>query len=68
MIKTIIFDLGRVIIPFDFKRGYDRMAPLCSYAAADIPERPRSCDLVTRFEEGKIDPHGFVEQLSTFWS
>jgi len=64
MIKTIIFDLGKVIIPFDFKRGYDRMAPLCSYAAADIPERLRSCDLVTRFEEGKIAPQAFVQELS----
>ncbi|HYP09614.1 MAG TPA: HAD family phosphatase [Bryobacteraceae bacterium] len=64
MIKTIIFDLGKVIIPFDFKRGYDRMAPLCSYAAAEIPERLRSCDLVTSFEEGKVEPEEFVRQLS----
>ena len=33
MIKTIIFDMGKVIIPFDFQRGYDRMAPLCGYDA-----------------------------------
>lgn len=64
MIKTIIFDLGKVIIPFDFKRGYDRMAPLCSYSAGEIPERLRSCDLVTRFEEGKIEPEAFVRELS----
>lgn len=64
MIKTVIFDLGKVIIPFDFKRGYDRMAPLCSYAAAEIPERLRSCDLVTRFEEGKVEPQDFVRELS----
>jgi putative hydrolase of the HAD superfamily len=53
-----------VIIPFDFKRGYDRMAPLCSYAATEIPERLRSCDLVTRFEEGKVAPEDFVQELS----
>ena len=64
MIKTIIFDMGKVLIPFDFKRGYDRMAPLCSYAAADIPTRLRSCDLVTRFEEGRIEPEVFVRELS----
>src|SRR5687768_17335364 len=64
MIKTIIFDLGKVIIPFDFKRGYDRMAPLCSYSATEIPERLRSCDLVTRFEEGKVAPEDFVRELS----
>jgi putative hydrolase of the HAD superfamily len=65
MIKTIIFDLGKVIIPFDFQRGYDRMAPLCSYSPAEIPERLRTCDLVSRFEEGKIAPEDFVRELSS---
>jgi glucose-1-phosphatase len=64
MIKTIIFDLGKVIIPFDFQRGYNRMAPLCSYTASEIPERLRGCDLVTRFEEGKVEPRDFVRELS----
>jgi putative hydrolase of the HAD superfamily len=63
MIRTIIFDMGKVIIPFDFKRGYDRLAPLCSFAAAEIPERLRSCDLVTRFEEGKLEPEAFVREI-----
>lgn len=65
MIKTIIFDLGKVIVPFDFQRGYDRMAPLCGYSPKEIPERLRSCDLVTRFEEGKVEPGVFVKELSS---
>ena len=65
MIRTVIFDLGKVIIPFDFKRGYDRMAPLCGLPAAEIPGRIGSCDLVSRFESGQIEPEPFVEQLST---
>jgi putative hydrolase of the HAD superfamily len=64
MIKTIIFDLGRVIIPFDFKRGYTRMANLCGYAAEEIPERLRTSDLVTRFETGVVEPRAFVNELS----
>lgn len=64
MIKTIIFDLGRVIIPFDFQRGYDRMAPLCGYSALEIPERLRNGDLVTRFESGQIEPEAFVAEFS----
>src|SRR5688572_12917331 len=63
MIKTIIFDLGKVIIPFDFKRGYDRMAPLCNYSAEEIPERLRACDIVTRFECGQVEPEVFVNEL-----
>ncbi len=64
MIKTIIFDMGRVIIPFDFQRGYDRLAPLCKYPAADIPPRLRTCDLVSRFESGQIEPQAFVQEFS----
>lgn len=63
MIKAVIFDLGKVIIPFDFKRGYERIAPLCGYAPAEIPERLRPFDLVTRFESGQIEPRAFVEEL-----
>src|SRR5215203_3384505 len=65
MIKTIIFDLGKVIVPFDFQRGYDRMAPFCRYTAEEIPERLRQCDLVTRFEEGQVAPEDFVRELSS---
>jgi FMN phosphatase YigB (HAD superfamily) len=64
MIKTIIFDLGKVIIPFDFKRGYTRMAPLCGYTAEEIPKRLSTSDLVTRFETGAMEPQAFVNELS----
>lgn len=63
MIKAIIFDLGRVIVPFDFKRGYQAMEPLCAYAAADIPARIATTDLVNRFETGLVEPEDFVQQL-----
>ena len=63
MLKTLIFDMGKVIIPFDFKRGYDRMAPLCSYSPDEIPERLRTCDLVYRFESGEVEPETFVNEL-----
>ena len=64
MIKAIIFDLGRVIVPFDFKRGYARMEPLCGIPAADIPGRIGPTGLVQRFESGGIEPRDFVAQLS----
>jgi putative hydrolase of the HAD superfamily len=65
MIKTVIFDLGGVIVPFDFRRGYAKMEPLCSYPAAEIPERIRKTDLVTRFESGQIEPREFVAELGS---
>jgi FMN phosphatase YigB (HAD superfamily) len=64
MIRTIIFDLGKVIIPFDFNRGYALIAPLAGCEPAAIPERLRSYDLVHRFESGQIEPKPFVEEIS----
>jgi putative hydrolase of the HAD superfamily len=64
VIKTVIFDLGKVLIPFDFSRGYRAMEPFCDYPAAEIPKRIAASDLVHRFETGLVEPRDFVEQLS----
>jgi len=63
--KTLIFDLGRVLVNFDFKRGYQALEGLCPYRAAEIPKRLATCDLVERFETGLIEPRDFVAQIST---
>ncbi len=68
MFKTILFDLGNVIVPFDFKLAYARLAPLCGCEPADIPIKIRSTDLVTRFETGRVGPEQFVEELSAVLS
>ena len=64
MIKAIIFDLGKVLVPFDFKRGYTRLEPLCGIPAAEIPDRIRPTGLVQRFESGGIESRDFFDQLS----
>ena len=64
LIKTVIFDLGRVLVPFDFRRGYDRLAPLCGLPAAEIPVRLAATDLVRRYESGGIESHAFVRELA----
>ena len=64
MIKTVIFDLGKVLIPFDFARGYRAMEKFCDYPAAEIPQRIAATDLVHRFETGLVESRDFVEQLS----
>ncbi len=64
MIKAIIFDLGKVLIPFSLERGYTALAPHCQYPLDQIPFRVSSTDLVTRFEEGKVTPDDFVRQFS----
>lgn len=61
MIKTVIFDLGRVLVPFDFRRSYERFAARCEYTAAEIPERIRATNLVVQLETGQISPEQFVD-------
>ena len=65
VIKTLIFDLGNVIVPFDFKLGYTKLASLCSYPAEEIPVRIRSTGLVQPFETGEITPEHFVRELTS---
>ena len=64
MHKAVIFDLGRVLVNFDFKRGYQALEGLCPYAAAEIPKRLSRSDLVQRFETGLVEPRDFVAQMS----
>src|SRR3712207_1399120 len=63
MIRALVFDLGKVIIPFDFKRAYERMGALCDYPPEQIPERLRGYDLVQRLETGTVEPREFVREL-----
>lgn len=64
MHKAIVFDLGKVLIDFDFRRAYRTLESLCPYAAAEIPKRLAATNLVERFETGLVEPRDFVEQFS----
>jgi glucose-1-phosphatase len=63
-LRTIIFDMGNVIIPFDFRRGYAAMERHCPYPASEIPDRIRPTGLVQALESGHIEPRPFVAELS----
>jgi putative hydrolase of the HAD superfamily len=56
--------LGRVLVHFDFERGYRTLEGLCPYSAAEIPARIFPGGLVKRFETGLIEPRDFYAQLS----
>src|SRR6266545_515683 len=64
MVRTVIFDLGKVIIPFDFNRGYRALEEFCGLPAAEVRRRIASTDLVIRLETGLIEPQAFVGRLS----
>src|ERR1035438_3107315 len=62
--KATIFDLGRVLVYFDFNRGYQALEGLCPYSVAEIPKRIATTDLVERFETGLVEPAEFVAEFS----
>jgi epoxide hydrolase-like predicted phosphatase len=64
VIKTILFDLGNVIVPFDFKIAYARLAEHCGCRVEEIPGRIRATGLVAPFERGEIEAEPFVRELS----
>ena len=65
VIRAIIFDLGRVIVPFDFTRGYKKLEALCGIPTAEIPGRLAATKLVQQLETGDIDSRAFVREISS---
>jgi FMN phosphatase YigB (HAD superfamily) len=64
VIRTIIFDLGRVLIPFDFDRGYRRMSEHCGLAPDVIRQRLRASGLVPELESGRVEARWFVQRVA----
>lgn len=64
MLKTIIFDLGRVIVPFDFERGYGAMAALTGHDAAEVRARLAATGAVAPYETGLMDSEEFVRVVN----
>jgi glucose-1-phosphatase len=61
--RALIFDLGKVLIPFDFQRGYDRLQPLCGYPVAEVRRRVGDTGLVPKLEAGQVGSREFVSKL-----
>lgn len=63
MLKTIIFDLGRVIVPFEFQKGYDLLGKRTNLDPLGIAQRMRETDLMIRYERGELTSEEFVTRL-----
>jgi glucose-1-phosphatase len=57
--KALIFDLGRVLVYFDFARAYRTLEAYCPCLAPEMPKRLFTTDLVQRLETGRISPRDF---------
>lgn len=64
MIKTVILDLGKVIVPFDFWRAYRGMEVISGVPAEEIRRRLAETDLFRQFECGTISSLNFVGEVS----
>jgi|WetSurMetagenome_2_1015567.scaffolds.fasta_scaffold440715_1 glucose-1-phosphatase len=64
MLNCLIFDLGRVLIPFDFHRGYEAMGRRCGLDSEEVRARIKSLDLMVPYETGLIESRDFVKAVT----
>src|SRR3974377_75319 len=65
MIRTLIFALGRTLVPFDFSRGYRAMAARAGCTPEHVRSTIAKSGLVPLFESGQVEPADFVAQITS---
>jgi glucose-1-phosphatase len=65
MHRAVFFDLGNVLVHFDFRRGYAALEGLCPYGQDEIPLRLAPTGLFEQFESGQLEPGEFFERMRT---
>ncbi len=68
MIKTIIFDLGNVIVPFELDNGVKILESFCDIGHVEIREKIFASEEIRQFETGKISAAAFFEHLVSLLS
>lgn len=64
MLKALIFDLGNVILGFDYTRSYQALAKECNFAPEQMTDRLRLTGLMHRYESGKITSQAFFQEIA----
>jgi len=62
MLKTILFDLGNVIVPVDFRRCHEALARVCPHPPESVPKILGKSGLPRRFEQGEVSAADFVAE------
>jgi putative hydrolase of the HAD superfamily len=63
MIQTIAFDLGKVLVDFDYGIAGRKLAARAKMAAADLGQFLVHVPLIVRYETGLITSHEFYEEV-----
>ncbi len=64
MVKSLIFDLGRVLVNVDFEMGYSRMAELSGLRIEEVRDRLHGSRLAYAFESGLMPSSEFAARVS----
>lgn len=64
MVKSLIFDLGRVLVNVDFDMGHSRMAALAGLSVEEVRDRLQASRLAYAFESGLMPSQEFASRVS----
>ena len=65
MIKAFIFDLGKVIVPYDHDRGLRLLERRCGFSTDDLRRKIYASEEFNLYQVGKISSGEFYERLKT---
>jgi putative hydrolase of the HAD superfamily len=65
MIKSFIFDVGKVIVPFELDNGIKLIANCCDLSSTDIRGKIFGSREILLFESGKISANEFFDSVKT---
>jgi len=64
MIRCVISDMGKVILHFDRRIFYEKIAGFCPYSKDEVEELTlQNFDIIISFNEGSISPEDFYRQV-----
>lgn len=63
-IRTLIFDLGKVIVDFSYAEAYSRMQSLSGLSPDELRSRLFAGPLAVDFECGRVGSQSFIEEVN----
>ncbi len=64
MIKTILFDLGNVLMPFDLSRLANQLARYSRFSPQEILQKIAYNHMAEEFETGRMTPHQYYDYVT----
>jgi glucose-1-phosphatase len=61
--KAIVLDLGNVVIPFDWQRGFQALSEHSPYPPEEVRRRIKETGLFKPFERGEMEPEDLARRI-----